>query len=140
MPTVCNIETQFLSKFKERLHDMYKQEWWAQVCETSDHRLYKQIKVSFKYENYLNVCLKSFRICLSRIRLSSHLFGVERGRWGAKKLPYEGRTCRMCGEIEDEFHCLIQCPMYANARRGCLPDSLKGRNVSMYNFVQFFLF
>ena len=67
-----------------RLQDMpmYLQEWNTSVSNTTDNRLFKQIKHVFGYESYLNINNKSVRIALSRVRLSSHLFMIERGRWG----------------------------------------------------------
>ena len=46
------------------------------------------------------------------------------------------RKCTLCGVIEDEFHCLIECPRYMNARKGCVPERLKKRP-SMFEFVNF---
>ena len=73
---------EFLRLFSLRLHDMYLQEWNTSVSNTTDNRLFKQIKHVFGYESYLNINNKSVRIALSRVRLSSHLFMIERGRWG----------------------------------------------------------
>jgi len=39
-------EKQFLTLFKQRLHDMYKQEWYGEISNTSDGRLYKLIKTN----------------------------------------------------------------------------------------------
>ena len=40
-----------------------------------------------------------------------------------------------CGELEDEFHCIVECPQYVEQRRGRLPELLK-KNASMWNFVR----
>ena len=104
--------------------------------ETSGHRLYKHIKTHFGYEAYLNFCALSTRVSLTRLRLSSHSFYVERGRWGSNKVVFEERKCRLCDVIEDEYHCLIECPRFVNERKGCLPMFLKNRP-NMYKFVSF---
>ena len=88
------------------------------------------------YEPYLNMCHSGLRQFLTKIRLSSHNFYVERGRWERKKIPIEERTCRLCDVIEDEFHVMIKCPMYASIRGKYVPESLKVRP-SMYEFVKF---
>ena len=64
---------------------MYMQEWGSNVSLTSENRIYKYIEKEFRYESYLNLEFSSLRVAISRIRLSSHLFFVERGRWGRKK-------------------------------------------------------
>ena len=130
-----NDETQFIALFKERLTDMYRQQWWEEVELTSNNRLYKYIKTTIVHENYLNVCFKSYRMALSRMRLSSHIFGIERGRWGKSRVPVEERKCRLCDVLEDEFHCLVECPMFASQRRTCLPERLRERP-SMFKFVE----
>ena len=56
--------------------------------------------------------------------------------WGNRRLTLPGRKCTLCCVIEDEFHCLIECPRYMNGRRGCVPDRLK-RRASMFEFVNF---
>ena len=43
---------------------------------------------------------------LSKIRLSSHKFFVEIGRWSKPKVEYIDRLCTLCDQrdIEDEYH------------------------------------
>ena len=116
------------------MYDIYQQEWMAEVTSTSDYRLYKHIKEYFCFEQYLNLFNKPIRIALTKIRLSSHLFHVERGRWNARKVEIKDRICSLCRVVEDEFHCMIECPRYESARVGNLPTSLK-RKPSMYKFI-----
>jgi len=67
-------DVKFLSEFKQRLHDLYIQEWRTKVEETSQHRLYKHIKENFEFEPYLHMIIKGVRVSVTKIRLSSHLF------------------------------------------------------------------
>ena len=76
----------FLSQFRQRLYDVYKQEWRIQISETSQHRLYMHIKQDFCFESYLSIVNKELRIHISKLKLSSHLFLVERGRWVNRRL------------------------------------------------------
>ena len=126
----------FLAIFKQRLHDMFLQEWNAEVALTSTSRLYKHIKDNFGFESYLNLCKKSHRIAITKIRLSSHLFYIERGRWGVRKVERGERKCIACSVIEDEYHCLLECPRYVNERKYCVPEKLRKRP-SMFEFVNF---
>ena len=65
---------------------------------------------------------------MTKFRLSSHALFVERGRWNKPKLiPRNERLCEVCGVIEDEYHCLIDCPRYVNERRGRLTKALINR-------------
>ena len=64
------------------------------------------------------------------------MFLIERGRWGHRRLDVIERKCTLCGVIESEYHCLIECPRYKDARIGCVPEYLK-RKPSMFAFVNF---
>ena len=126
----------FLRSFKERISDIYKQEWQISVNETSSNRLYKHIKERFHFEPYLNLINKAKRLHISKVRLSSHLFLIERGRWGTKKIKLKERKCELCNVLEDEYHCLIECVRFERERRGLLPPVLVNRP-SMFEFVKF---
>ena len=48
------------------------------------------------------------RKATSRLRLGSHSLKIETGRWS--RIPREARLC-MCGEVQDEVHVLLYCPI-----------------------------
>ena len=80
---------------------------------------------------------KLFRIAITKVRVvSSHLFNIERGRWAKPKIEANDRKCNHCNVLEDEYHCLIECPRFTNVRRSCLPTRLKDKP-SMFEFVNF---
>ena len=131
---VC--EHSFLIEFKQRMYDIHLQEWETELNMTSNFRIYKHIKNRFYFEEYLGIVNKSFRIAITKIRLSSHLFYIERGRWSRPIVAAIDRTCTLCNIIEDAYHCLIECPRFINERKGCLPLALKNRP-SMFSFINF---
>ena len=106
----------FIKIFRTRLQDIYLQTWGEEVRESSGGRLFKHVKLEFGFEPYLNVVSQSLRIHKSKIRLCSHTFFIERGRW--MKIAEIERVCQICGVIEGEFHCLVECPRFNNERRG----------------------
>ena len=55
------------------------------------------------------------RLGLSKIRLSSHEFFVERGGWSKPKVEYINRLCALC-DNGDEYLILITCPLYLDLR------------------------
>ena len=103
---------------------------------TSDGRLFKYVKNEFSYKTYLNLNNRSLRVSITKIRLSSNLFLVERGRWGTNRMERKDRVCSLCGCIEDEFHCLLECPRFNNERQGLVPSYIHN-NRNMHNFVKF---
>ena len=54
------------------------------------------------------------RTAFTRIRLGSHRLRVETGRWS--RIPRERRLCP-CGQVQDERHALLNCPLTSNLRR-----------------------
>ena len=63
--------------------------------------------------------MSNYCVCLSiawlftilcRLRLSSHRLFIEHGRW--KSIPRVDRKCKLCNEIEDEYHVMLLCPRY----------------------------
>ena len=81
--------------------------------QTSDRcRMYKEIKPTFGGELYLEMNINTrLRSCLTKLRLSSHKYLVERGRWLKPKLPYIDRKCTLCNipDIQDEYHVTLCC-------------------------------
>ena len=118
-------KNKFLSDFKKRIKDIFIQRWWVNVEATSTGRLFKYIKTEFKYEPYLDNLNRPLRIALTKIRLSSHHFFIERGRWD--KVDREDRVCTVCNVLEDELHCLVFCPRFVNERNGLLNVALRER-------------
>ena len=53
------------------------------------------------------------RIAYTRIRLGSHRFRIETGRWS--RIPRERRLCN-CGHIQDEDHVLLKCTLLSDIR------------------------
>ena len=124
----------FLKKLKMRMKDQYIQTWNEQVANTSNHRLYRQIKTVFQFESYLSKVENSnLRKALSKIRLGAHNFLIERGRWGVPKIEFPDRKCPSSKCIEDEFHCITKRHRF-NAQRKHLPNNLK-KKPSMYDFI-----
>ena len=78
----------------------------------------------------------ALRTSITKIRLSSHLFHIKRGRWG-KKVDIKERIWSVCNVIEDEFHCFVEFPCFSEIRKGLLPHNLK-KSPSMFNFIEYF--
>ena len=69
--------------------------------------LYSQVKVDFRFEDYLNIGkVESF----TRFRLSAHWLPIERGRYKKPIIPRDERLCYFCNtEVGNEFHALMKC-------------------------------
>ena len=102
------------------MQDMYAQQCFGEIRDSSRCRLCREIKFTFEMEPYLqNNCNRELRQCLTKnIRLSSHKFLVERGRWAKPQIIYQERKCTLCGQldVEDEYHVLLISSQYSGLR------------------------
>ena len=79
--------------------------------------------MSFDLQCYLECDLPChFRVAMSKLLLSSHTLLIETGRWHRPhSIPREDRTCNICNKLEDEYHFIIECPLYTDLRRKYIP-------------------
>ena len=126
----------FLNMLKQRLQDIHIQECYSSIENNSRCMLYKHLKPVYSMENYLKCNYhRDFRQYLTKLRLSSHKFLVERGRWVKPKINYHERLCTLCDEndIEDEYHILMKCKYFVNLREKYISKKYYKRP-SMYKF------
>ena len=107
----------FLSLFKQRIRDNYKQDWNARINQSPIARFYCLFS-NFGFKSYLNLdTAKNIRIYISKLRLSSHTLEIEKGRYRKPNpVPVNERKCNECNTLEDEFHFLLECKKYQNLR------------------------
>ena len=56
------------------------------------------------------------RQAIAKLRCSSHILEIERGRHTNPKTPVAERLCCICHEIEDEKHFVLHCSINARER------------------------
>ena len=98
-------ENEFLASSTQRLKDQFLQEWSDNIQNSSKLVLYKQFKLSFCYEHYLDiVTVRKFRNALATFRSGRLGIEIERGRY--LRIPRHERICKVCPKrkIEDEYH------------------------------------
>ena len=119
----------FHNVFKRRAVEVFYQSWSNTISISPSLRLYCYYKKTIVYENYLDFVPKKYRISLSQLRLSSHALRIETGRYGNQRIDRHLRTCQLCNstDIEDEYHCIIICPLY---------DSIRKKFIKSYYFVR----
>ena len=88
-----------------RAVDIFKHNWGSEIKTKDKLRLYRNFKLCFQQEAYLNLNMDAkFRRYLACIRSSGLGLAVEEGR--SLGIDFEERICKICGslEIEDEYH------------------------------------
>ena len=101
---------------KEKIHEREEKRWREQMKEKSKLRTYILVKQDLKQEEYLHVRDRCGVPELTKLRGGTNRLKIEKGRY--EKLPPEQRVCEFCdtGEIEDEKHFLLSCPLYRELR------------------------
>jgi exonuclease III len=122
MQSVGNIDM-FLFVVKQRLRDHFVQNWSSRLQDSSRALFYRQISC-FKLQPYLSlVNVKKYYCELARLRVSSHRLHIETGRWTKpNSTPINERICYACGILEDEFHFILECNVYAELRQRFIPS------------------
>ena len=104
-----------IKKFNSTLKSSFHQWWKSQAIVTGVNKLdfYYKYKKHFRFEKYLDTIPKASRMQITRLRLSSHPFPIETGRYtkGKKKTNRIDRICKIChlAEMGDEEHFLRRC-------------------------------
>ena len=104
-----NIRIHF-NTIKSRILDIFKQSWYSNINNSNRLETYCLFKHEFIFESYLDQIRDSiFRICLTRLKLSSHDLAIEKGRH--QNIARQERVCSNCTMIvlETEYHYLLIC-------------------------------
>ena len=134
---VGDVDT-FLGVFRQRVSDQFQQSWHNEIQNSSRAIFYRTIS-EFCFQDYLEVVtVKNFRNALSKLRMSSHRLEVETGRWARPNaIPFAERLCKNCNKLEDEFHFVLECPIYSDLRKLYVSRYYSNRP-SMYKMVELF--
>ena len=126
----------FIELFKQRISDIYKQDWRAVLSNTSKARTYVLFKESLSPSHYLELFSQKHRITLSRFFTHNHQLNVEAGSWQRPKISYSQRICPYCkDDLEDEFHFVLKCKLYNDLRKQYIKAYYRIRP-SVYKFIQ----
>jgi hypothetical protein len=108
----------------------------SQLQGSSRARTYN-LYARFKFQPYLDIIKNTrLRIALSRLRVSAHRLEIETGRWHKPlKIPYTDRKCLICKTLEDEFHFLLECPLYIDLRKRYIKEYF-WRNANVLKFTE----
>ena len=101
--------------------------WKESINSSSKLVFYKQVKDTFQWEHYLDICNKfNIRQSTAQIRCSAHKLAIETGRHN--KTARDDRTCPYClnndglSILDDENHLLQQCNLGQHQRETCSKD------------------
>ena len=134
-PFTVNLKNFHLT-FKDRVIDVFKQEWFNKISLSGSLTLYKDFKQSFGIENYLDVLPSKLRINISKLRLSAHQLRIETGRYARNRLERALRLCTLCdiSDIQDEYHFVLVCLVYDSIRKKYI-SSFYYKRPNVFKFI-----
>ena len=94
---------------------MFAHNWNTGINDPTTRARCCTLYADFRFQPYLNLInIENIRVALSRFRVSAHILEVETGRWHKPVVVrFNERKCRTCLTcLEDEFHFLLECPLY----------------------------
>ena len=123
------ITVDLLSRVVQRSKEKFVQQWAVKLWDDTERRrgagenklrTYRQFKLEFGYEPYLDVVrVQLHQRAIIRFRVSAHNLHVETGRHHRPRpTPVEDRICMYCNDnmnekiVEDECHALMVCPKF----------------------------
>ena len=107
-------EKQFLSEVKQRMIDIFMQEWHNSIMTKDIFRNYRLFKNTFGKETYLDdINDKRFRNSLAKLRLGVLPIGSPAFRRIFANCQVK---CIMCVNLDDENHVIFKCPLYEQLR------------------------
>ena len=109
-------EKAFVSEFKQRLIDSYKQNWHASIAGNDKYRWYNSFKDALYPDKYLDVLTNKWHRG-TLVRFRTRTLGLySNKRWFISD-PLIHSVCPVCSDgLEDELHFLFDCNAY-NALR-----------------------
>ena len=116
-----------IKQVKLCLINIYRADWSNKARKSIKLRTYIKFKFDHSLEEYLFYIPDTRWIkALSRLRMSSHMLEIKRGRHvKPQKISLEQRTCQGCtlNSVNGEIHFLITCSYFATQRTSLLAES-----------------
>ena len=110
-------------------------EWVNEISDINKFpslRTYRIFKTKYQLEPDLYLVKNpKYRMAISKLRSSSHILEIERGRHTRPITPLENRLCPSCKVVETEIHFLLECPMYE-----CYRKELFSKILSVGSYVK----
>ena len=125
---------QLSKNVKQYYHNLFVNEWMAQIFNTSKCLNYRMYKSKFGFEDYSTTLPFDLRINLCKYRCSSHRLPIECGRFYS--IDRSERICDLCNSnvLGDEIHYIYDCSCFNAERLKFLPaDICKVKNTMSFS-------
>ena len=111
-------KTWFKNTIKQKLNDIYYQNWSLSVFRNSTCLNYRVMTIHKHLQNYLLKLPSQYRYAICKFKCANHKMPIVSGRYS--NIAVDARKCTLCNlkprEIGDEFHYLFKCPFFKEER------------------------
>ena len=123
----------FKKYIKNKLQDLFIQQWYSKIDDGGIYTIYRMIKTSFHRSPYINVLNNNCAIAIARFITTNNNLPVNTNRY--TEVERADRLCIKCNlkDIGDEFHYVFCCPFFDTKRKELLPKSI----VNKQNAISF---
>ena len=108
----CADKQQFKQHCKQLVMQRFVDAWQEELRALNKPilRTYSVFKSDFVFECHLNsVKDLRYQVAITKLRTSSHVLEIERGRYQKLQIPRDLLLCRICNVVEDEEHFVTSC-------------------------------
>ena len=118
---------------KQKLKDLFINEWFLNISNSSTSLNYRLFKEKFELEYYMLKLPYTMKRDLCHFRTRNHRLSIETGKWIG--LEISERKCSFCmQEVGDEFHVLLRCPTFnVHRKRYIKPYFTVNPNIIKFN-------
>ena len=112
---------------KLKLMELHSTSWKHSIFDSPKCLNYRIFKEDFTLEKYFNILPDDLSKAFCHFRILNHRMPIEWGRFlGTSR---DDRICELCfhNKIGDEYHYLLECSYFSDARRVYLPRNLLAR-------------
>ena len=131
------LKNQFLANIKTILREQFIQKWEQEVAESSKCFYYRHFQLKPQLQNYLRKSQPEVWIPIVKLRTANHKFPIEIYSWSVLYREKSKRLCSLCtlNEIGDEYHYIMICPIFSEARKYFLPKYFH-KKPSVYKYIE----
>ena len=124
-----------LISVKQKLSDLFVNEWYSSIENSSKCTNYRLFKHKFCFEKYLVKTSPKLLHYMIKLRTRNNKLPIETGSWNG--IEINRRVCTMCRKsIGDEFHYISECPTFQESRKRFLrPKFLKRYNIHSFDLL-----
>ena len=131
------LKNTFLNQIKVALKSLILQKWGNEVENASKCFYYRHFHSKPTLQKYLKILPENAWLPILKLRTANHKFPIEIYSWSITFKDRMKRLCTLCqtGEVGDEYHYVLICPVFLEARKELIQKHYYSRP-SVFKFLE----